>query len=150
VVFFGTYVKVSHHFFYGVRLHLWTSATNIYIVHPPDDMSLESQSRMILTGENWRTWRKTCPSATLSTTNPTWIDTGMNPGLRTERTVTNHLSHGTAPSHHKTQRVKRILLFLCPLWTSLGLHLPATFVLFSSFVVLAREHWVPHLREYAC
>jgi hypothetical protein len=49
----------------------------------------------ILTGENRRTRRKTCPSATLSTTNPTWIDLGANPGLRGERPVTNDLSHGT-------------------------------------------------------
>jgi hypothetical protein len=51
---------------------------------------------MILTGENRRTRRKTCPSATLSTTNPTWIDPGANPGLRGERPATNDLSHGTA------------------------------------------------------
>jgi hypothetical protein len=50
----------------------------------------------IQTGENRRTRRKTCPSATLSTTNPTWIDTGANPGLRGERPATNDLSHGTA------------------------------------------------------
>jgi hypothetical protein len=50
----------------------------------------------ILTGENRRTWRKTCPSATLSTTNPTWIDPGANPVLRGERPATNRLSHGTA------------------------------------------------------
>jgi hypothetical protein len=50
----------------------------------------------ILTGENIRTLRKTCPSATLSTTNPTWIDLGANPGLRGERPATNDLSHGTA------------------------------------------------------
>jgi hypothetical protein len=59
-------------------------------------MSLESDGGMILTGENRRTRRKTCPSATLSTTNPTWIDPGSNPGLRGERPVTNDLSHGTA------------------------------------------------------
>jgi hypothetical protein len=35
-------------------------------------------------------------SATLSTTNPTWIDPGANPGLRGERPATNRLSHGTA------------------------------------------------------
>jgi len=46
--------------------------------------------------ENRRTRRKTCPSATLSTTNPTWIDPGANPGLRGERPATNRLSHGTA------------------------------------------------------
>jgi hypothetical protein len=50
----------------------------------------------ILTGENRRTRRKTCPSATLSTTNPTWIEPGANPGLRGERPGTNDLSHGTA------------------------------------------------------
>jgi hypothetical protein len=36
------------------------------------------------------------PSATLSTTNPTWIDLGTNPGLHGERPATNRLSHGTA------------------------------------------------------
>jgi hypothetical protein len=56
----------------------------------------ESDGGMILTGENRRTRRKTCPSATLSTTNPTCIDPGANPGLRGERPATNDLSHGTA------------------------------------------------------
>jgi hypothetical protein len=39
---------------------------------------------------------KTCPSATLSTTNPTWTDPGSNPGLRCGRPVAKRLSHGTA------------------------------------------------------
>jgi hypothetical protein len=51
---------------------------------------------MILTGENRSTPGKTCPSATLSTTNPTWTDQGSNPGLRDGRPATNRLSHGTA------------------------------------------------------
>jgi hypothetical protein len=55
-------------------------------------MSLESDGGMILTGENRRTRRKTCPSGPLSTTNPTWID----PGHRGERPATNRLNHGTA------------------------------------------------------
>jgi hypothetical protein len=67
-----------------------------HITHSPDGMSLESDGGMILTGENRRTRRKTCPSATLSTTNPTWTDLGANPGLRGEGPVTNDLSHGTA------------------------------------------------------
>jgi hypothetical protein len=45
-------------------------------------MRVESHDGMILTGENWRTWRKTCPSATLFTTNPIWPDPGKNPGLQ--------------------------------------------------------------------
>jgi hypothetical protein len=38
---------------------------------------------------------KTCPSATLSTTNVTRTDPGANPGLRGEKPETNCLSHGT-------------------------------------------------------
>jgi hypothetical protein len=57
-------------------------------------MSLESDGGM--TGENRRTRIKTCPSATLSTTNPTCIEPGANTGLCGERPATNDLSHGTA------------------------------------------------------
>jgi hypothetical protein len=32
----------------------------------------------------------------LSTINPTWTESGSNPGLRSERPATNRLSHGTA------------------------------------------------------
>jgi hypothetical protein len=48
--------------------------------------------------ENRRTRRKTCPSATLSTTNPTWIDPGANPVLRGKRPAINRLSHDTGPT----------------------------------------------------
>jgi hypothetical protein len=51
---------------------------------------------MVLTEENRRTRRKTCLTATLSTTNPTWTDLGANPGLHGGRPPTNRLSHGTA------------------------------------------------------
>jgi hypothetical protein len=51
---------------------------------------------MILTGENLSTRGKTCPSATLSTTNPTWTDPGSNTGLRGGRSATNRLSNGKA------------------------------------------------------
>jgi hypothetical protein len=59
-------------------------------------MSMDNDGGMILRGEHGKTRRKTCPSATLSTTNPTWIDPGENPGLRVERPATNRLSHGMA------------------------------------------------------
>jgi hypothetical protein len=39
---------------------------------------------------------KTCPSATLSATNPTWLDPGLNPGHHGGKPVTNRLSYGTA------------------------------------------------------
>jgi hypothetical protein len=45
---------------------------------------------MKLTGENRSTrGGKTCPSATLPTTNLTWTDPGSNPGLCGERPATN-------------------------------------------------------------
>jgi hypothetical protein len=42
------------------------------------------------------TRRKISPSATLSTTNPTWTDPGSNLGLRGGRLATNRVSQGTA------------------------------------------------------
>jgi hypothetical protein len=39
---------------------------------------------------------KTCPSATLSTTNPAWPDPDSNPGRRGGKPATNPLSYGTA------------------------------------------------------
>jgi hypothetical protein len=62
----------------------------------PDDTSMKSLGGMILTGENRKTRRKTCPDATLSTTNSTWIDPGSNPGFRRERTAANRQSRNTA------------------------------------------------------
>jgi hypothetical protein len=47
---------------------------------------------MILAGET-EVLGENLPSATLSTTNPTRIDPGANPGLRGERPATNDLSH---------------------------------------------------------
>jgi hypothetical protein len=56
----------------------------------------------------WRNWwnedwqgnpkypEKTCPSATLSTTNLTWLDPGSNPGRRDGKPATNRLSYGAA------------------------------------------------------
>jgi hypothetical protein len=43
---------------------------------------------MKLTGENRRTRRKTCPSATSSTTNPTWTDSYIS--LRTHEDNNGH------------------------------------------------------------
>jgi hypothetical protein len=58
----------------------------------------------------WRNWwnedwqgkskysEKTCPSATLSTTNPTWLDPGLNPVCRGGKPATNRVSYGAALS----------------------------------------------------
>jgi hypothetical protein len=39
---------------------------------------------------------KTCPSASLSITNPTWPDPGLNPGHRGGKPTTNRFSYGAA------------------------------------------------------
>jgi hypothetical protein len=51
---------------------------------------------MVLTGKDRNIRRKTCPTATLSTINPTWIDLGSNPDLRGERPATIYLGHAKA------------------------------------------------------
>jgi hypothetical protein len=51
---------------------------------------------MKLAGENRSTRGKTCPPATLSTTNPARTDSGSNPSLRGGKPATNRLSHGAA------------------------------------------------------
>jgi hypothetical protein len=45
---------------------------------------------------NRSTRRKPSPSATLSTTNPTWLDPGSNPGRHDGKPATNRLSYGAA------------------------------------------------------
>jgi hypothetical protein len=51
----------------------------------------------------WNEWQgkskyseKTYPGATLSTTNPTWPDPGLNPGRRGGKPATNRFSYGAA------------------------------------------------------
>ena len=51
---------------------------------------------MLLAGENWSTRRETSPSATLTTTNPTWTGPGSNlPPPPCERLVISPLYRGT-------------------------------------------------------
>jgi hypothetical protein len=60
---------------------------------PPDDVIMNSYGGMIRRGKNLRTQRKTCPSATLSTTHLTWTDEGTNLGLCSERLANMNVSH---------------------------------------------------------
>jgi hypothetical protein len=97
----------------GVRLSpLGTSAvTNWPILPVPDD-------RWWVWSSQWNEYRQgkpryseeTCPSATLSTTNPTWPDLGSNPGRRGGKPATNRLSYGT-DYFFLDQRPKRNVLW---------------------------------------
>jgi hypothetical protein len=92
VIFYLHHVLVVH--VDGVRLCLWTAVPNRAVVHPQGDwhVSVESHGGMIVTGENRRTRRITCPSSTFSTTNSTCT----NSGVHSKSLATNHLSHGMA------------------------------------------------------
>jgi hypothetical protein len=63
---------------------------------------------MKLTGEKRSTLGKTYPSATLSTTNPTWNDPELNPVLRFEWLAANRLNHGTAICRLNTTKYRRM------------------------------------------
>jgi hypothetical protein len=82
---------------YGLRLSLWNWASNRTIAYPLNDTRFNmGQQWNDADRRNQRTRRETCPSATLSTINPTWAALGANPDLQGEKPKTNHLSHGSA------------------------------------------------------
>jgi hypothetical protein len=86
------------YFSHGVRLSpLGTAATVWPIVPAPDDRWWVRSNRW---NANWQGKQKysekTCSSAILSTTNPTWSDPASNPGRRGGKPATNRLSYGTA------------------------------------------------------
>jgi hypothetical protein len=77
-------------------------------------MNMEQWWNDIFAGET-EVLRENLPSATLSTTNPIWIDPGANPGLRGERPATNRLSHGTALGRtYLRQKEKRLKYLKTP------------------------------------
>jgi hypothetical protein len=77
---------------------LGTSATEWPNVPAPCDYD----DKRIWWNEDWQAKptysEKTCPSATLSTTKPTWPDPGANPDRRSGKPATNRLSYGAAKS----------------------------------------------------
>jgi hypothetical protein len=98
------FILFLFHFFFlvswgGVRLStLGMSATNWPIVLAPDDRWWRMWSS--LWNENWqgkpKYSEKTCPSASLSTTNPTWLDLVSKPSHHNEKSATKRLKCGTA------------------------------------------------------
>jgi hypothetical protein len=72
----------------GVKLCLFGTVTsNTSIVNPLDHRCIWSIGLIIMTKENWSTWKKVSPSATSSSTN-----LGLNMGLHGEDPVTTLLS----------------------------------------------------------
>jgi hypothetical protein len=54
-------------------------------------------------------WEKTCPDATLSTTNPTWPDPGLNPGRRDWKPPTNRFSYGAATRDYLVEKFEKYM-----------------------------------------
>jgi hypothetical protein len=80
-------------------------------------MNMEQWWNDIFAGET-EVLGENLPSATLSTTNPTWIELGANPGLRSERPATNRLSHGTATKNSSVEYLVSVhdVKYLFILW----------------------------------
>jgi hypothetical protein len=84
-----------------------------YCSCPRWHMSMERHGGMIRTEEIRRNRRTACPSATLSTTNPTWTDPCANSGLCSERPATNCLNHASYFSGNTSDLNSGIILFEC-------------------------------------
>jgi hypothetical protein len=104
---------------------LWPAVTNWPVIHPPVDIVCV-----------WKAWwndidrwkpqnleKKTCPSATIPTTNPTSTDPGANPGLRGKR-PTNQVSHDTALPY--------MYLRTYNLFSGVGFHIRSTITVLPS------------------
>jgi hypothetical protein len=59
-------------------------------------ISVEHSEELEFAGETEVVLEENLPSATLSTTNPTWHELSSNPNRRVGKPATNRLSYGTA------------------------------------------------------
>jgi hypothetical protein len=98
---------------------------------------------------------KICPSATLSTTNPTWPHPGLNPGPRGGKPATNRLSYGAVwprGLRHELSSLTRKLgsWVRIPLkaWLSVLVCVYSVFVLFCMQVEALRRADPPSTKTY--
>jgi hypothetical protein len=77
---------------------LGTAATTglLYQLRMIGDGDWEEIGGMKIGKGNRSTRMKPAPAPLLSTTNPTWLDPGLNPGRRSGKQATNRLSYGAA------------------------------------------------------
>jgi hypothetical protein len=89
-------VKICFVHINGVKLCLWNAGTNRPTAHPSVDVKRvwRATAEWYWQGKTGRTQRKTCPSATLSTTHSTWTDTRANPAsmVRGQRLTTSAMA----------------------------------------------------------
>jgi hypothetical protein len=91
------------------------------VVHPSDDIRIRRATWNDIDRGKLKNSEKTCPSAILSTINPMWIHSGVNPGLHCGQ-VSNLPSepwHGhSALLVQERQRGRMVILAVLWLWDS--------------------------------
>jgi hypothetical protein len=80
-------------------LLLWPFIIQLYQPWMIDGEDCGAISRVNKWHRKWKSSEKICPSATLSASDPTWLDPESNPGCHGGKPATNHLSYSTAISH---------------------------------------------------
>jgi hypothetical protein len=87
-------------------------------------------------------WRlageKTCPSATLSTTNATWPDPGSNTGRRGGKPATNRLSYGAVLQGELSRNIEDFYYILAFHFINLNRLLDVVSKLFK---ILCHDAW---------
>jgi hypothetical protein len=101
---FGIYLQVHTSFF--IDSMVWYCLWNCSPLSIPQMIHewIWNSDGMILTGENRRTRRQTCPSATSTTINPKRIDPGSNLGHRGEKPATTQHYHPEDQHRHLHRR----------------------------------------------
>lgn len=90
------HARFRQHFFYNNETETNRERAITYFRWHIDKIAVTGTAWMIVTGENWRTRRETCPNAALSSTNPTRTSLGSNRDLHADLFATNRVSHNTA------------------------------------------------------
>jgi hypothetical protein len=105
---------------------------------PRVNMMMENLVEWRLAGEP-KYSEKTCPSATLSTKNPTWPDPDSNPGCGGWKPATNRLSYGAA-TIPVSERAKTVHALDCSATVTVkGFISPADFYQYLSPVITSSQ-----------
>jgi hypothetical protein len=93
-----------------------------------------------------RNLEKTCPSTTLSTTNPTWPHLGLNLGRTGRKPPTNHLTHGIVIVIINNNNSSTTLseLYNAINWTNKNNYLPCTVRVAGSLSLMPTMFWAIH------
>jgi hypothetical protein len=107
-------------------------------------MGIETHGVIILTGRNQITWRKSCLSVTLSTSDPTRTDLGASSGPCGEMLATNRLSYDTASRGHCWSTLLQQWLRITLFHYELGYYCCICYSMVTDWFWLSLAHLGPH------